>query len=222
MIVYNKSLKKYYLGIDNIQYTYQIRGDNLYFTVESEKNKIEIYCMLNMDSFIVPSTNTRLAEYEFFRLTKDKPLNYDVSIDYQVNSIEKQLFVSCAFESNQYGLIKINDGTTILYYDGEKMYEVINGELVETAINNELLTIVRTLEDKDTILHYYSTHYQSVRYTPYGDYYSVTAPESLLEIGAVSVTFMIVENKITSFTMTYGDNQIVFTFSNYGGVDLTQ
>ncbi|MBO4667540.1 MAG: hypothetical protein J5666_05395 [Bacilli bacterium] len=222
LIVYSSSLNSYYLGIDNIQYTYRISSDYRYLTIESETNKIEIYCILNRDSFIVPSTNTRLKEDELFRIMKDKPLNYDVSIDYQVSGIEKQLLVSCAFESNQYGLIKIIDETTTLYYDGQKMYEVINDELVETAINNELLTIVRTLDDKDTILHYYSTHYLSVRYTPYGDYYSVTTPESLLEIGAVSVTFMIVDNEITSFTMTYGDNQIVFTFSNYGGVDLTQ
>ena len=222
LIVYRSSWDKYYLGVNNVLYTYQIIDDYRYITVESETNVIEMHFNMNKESFILPSTSERLTEDEFFRLAKDKPLNYDVAIDYQANGIQKQLIVSCAFEADNYGLIKIIDDNTTIYYDGEKMYELIEDELVEVTLDNDLISIIQSLEYKDTILYYYRGKYRSINFTPFGDYYSVTSPESLLEIGAVDITFTIADYQITSFIMSFGDNQIVLTFSNYGGVDLTQ
>ena len=213
----------YYLTIDNLIYELLIEEDSYRLRVYNDDYSYSV--MINQKygdySFAIPSTTTKLTEDEFFQMTSNIPLNFEVDIKMTNGSIVKNIHVECQFDVSQYGLIKITDGSIIKYFNGDQMYLVDGDMIVETSFDSELMNIIDTaLNYKKIILNYYRTHYLQMRFTPFGDYYYATLPSNLINANSANMKFQIEDQHISYFELVYDSNSIIVVCNNYGGVSL--
>lgn len=225
LIIYDKNKGIFYLGVDNIIYSLELKESGFSIIIE-EKDDYKMVHFSNIDqvSFELPAAERTIQYSEFSELTKNIPLNFKAHLNASLNQQIYDLDIECQFIDGYEGIIKIIDGDDISYYDGEKMYQLVNGEIEEKELNIELINFIfKALDAKKKTLNFVRLDFISrVKYQYFPDrMYSAVIPTRIIEQGAdgdVSINFKIIENHIAYFKIVNGDDYIIINCTNYGEV----